>query len=163
MLSFHQRGAVRWEAYSGAREPSWLGALLTPSPTVLRRLTVLSHPRLAGDIMDGNGWQLSEEPLSLLGRDNKGRLEGEQGRIHGLQFLLLEHWCFRGVYGLHFFGRLDIWIFTSHTMMRAIIWVVKTENRRTHIRNTLRLFLEKRNIHILFSNFQLRCHYTTAG
>lgn len=66
------------EAYSGAREPSWLGALLTPSPTVLHRLTVLSHPRLAREIMDGNRWQLSKESPSLLERNNKGRLEGEQ-------------------------------------------------------------------------------------
>jgi len=56
--SFHQRAAVCSEAcknYCGARERSQLGALLTLSPAELHRLTVLSHPRLASKIMDGNG------------------------------------------------------------------------------------------------------------
>lgn len=43
------------EAQGGASEPSRLGALLTPSPTALHRLTVLSHPQLGRDIMSGNG------------------------------------------------------------------------------------------------------------
>lgn len=55
------------------------------APAELHGHAVLSHPRLAGEIMDGNGWQISKRPpllpipcLSLVGRDNIERTEAEQ-------------------------------------------------------------------------------------
>lgn len=72
---FTQCATVRWEAsdaYSCASELSWLGSLLTQSPTVLHVPTVLGHPQQAREIIDCNGRQLSKEP-PLFPPENKSR------------------------------------------------------------------------------------------
>lgn len=53
---FHQRGGVRPGGSRWDERAVLTGRpLLTPIPLYSAGLTVLSHPRLAGEIMDGNG------------------------------------------------------------------------------------------------------------
>lgn len=92
-MDVYRGSGVRWEARGAARQRAVSrGSPANPggAPAELHGHAVLSHPRLAGEIMDGNGWQISKEPppppptarpipcLSLVGRDNIERTEAEQ-------------------------------------------------------------------------------------
>lgn len=68
------------EAYCGARALPWLGALLTLVPAALHSLTVLSHPQLAGEIMDGRSLRSPPHPPTPHEEDSIGRLQCK--RIH---------------------------------------------------------------------------------
>lgn len=84
-MDVYRGSAVRQRAVSPGSPANPGGA-----PAELHGHAVLSHPRLAGEIMDGNGWQISKERLpppptarpipclSLAGRDNIERTEAEQ-------------------------------------------------------------------------------------
>lgn len=64
-MDVYRGSAVRWEACGAVRQRDVsTGSPANPggAPAELHGHAVLSHPRLAGEIMDGNGWQISKEP-----------------------------------------------------------------------------------------------------
>lgn len=63
-MDIYRGSAVPWEACGAVRQRDVsTGSPANPggAPAELHGHAVLSHPRLAGEIMDGNGWQISKE------------------------------------------------------------------------------------------------------